>query len=95
MRGSEFTTMVVEGPGGPVALPPIEVEVRGGGVFDYRRKYLASTDAAFFCPPRWPQETIAAIRALSESVFGRIGLADFARIDGWRTEDGELLLSRT
>ena len=93
MRGREFTTMVVEGPGGPVALPPVEVEVRGGGVFDYRRKYLASTDAAFFCPPRWPRETIAAIRGLSEDAFGRIGLADFARIDGWRTEDGELVLS--
>lgn len=96
MVGTEFTVVVVEGPDGPVALPPIEVELRGAaadGLFDYRRKYLPSADTAYHCPPRWDGATSQAIRELCQAVFTGLGLRDFARIDGWHLADGSVVLS--
>jgi D-alanine--D-alanine ligase len=97
LEGTEFTVVVLEGPGGPVALPPVEIELLEHRVEEpfltYRHKYLATGDARYHCPPRFAPGTTERIRALAEAVFGGFGLSDFARIDGWLLPGGALVVS--
>jgi D-alanine--D-alanine ligase len=97
MTGTEVTTVVVDGPGGPVALVPVEIRLnnthRDDEIFDYRRKYLASDDVHYRCPPSWELATTARVRELAEEVFRVLGLRDFARIDGWLLPDGRIVVS--
>ena len=96
MKGAEFTTVVIERCKGPVALLPIEVEIRCKGknkFFSYRHKYLSSDATRYHCPPRRSDKKIAAIRKVAEEVFIVLGLRDFARIDCWIDEKGEIVVS--
>jgi len=55
ITGIEMTTIVMQGPSGPVALIPLQIELRNrlsdNEIFDYRRKYLASNDSHYYCLP--------------------------------------------
>lgn len=97
MAGVEVTTVVVEGPDGPVALVPVEVELRRHDgphqILSYRHKYLPSDDSFYHCPPRFDEATIGRIRATAERAFRVLGLSDFARIDGWHQPDGRVVVS--
>lgn len=97
VAGTEFTTVVVEGSHGPVALIPVEVELRGARSADeiltFRHKYLPSDDARYHCPPRCPDELTGEIRARAEEAFRVLGLRDFARIDCWLDKTGRVLIS--
>jgi D-alanine--D-alanine ligase len=97
VRGSEFTTIVVDGPDGPTALLPVEIEMRRRSsdfeIFSYRHKYLATDDTRYHCPPRRDDAVVGAIRRSAESAFAALGLRDFARIDCWLDEAGEILVS--
>ncbi|KAB2035500.1 hypothetical protein ES319_D04G156500v1 [Gossypium barbadense] len=94
--GSEFTAIVLDVGQGfdcqPVVLLPTEVELQfqGSGdvrekdaIFNYRRKYLPTQQVAYHTPPRFPIEVIKSIREGASLLFQRLGLRDFARIDGW------------
>lgn len=94
--GCEFTTIVLDmGPGldcQPVALLPTEVELQAPGsidlsekdiIFNYRRKYLPTKQVAYYTPPRFSEDVIKNIREGASLLFQRLGLRDFARIDGW------------
>ncbi|KAH1040013.1 hypothetical protein J1N35_041756 [Gossypium stocksii] len=94
--GSEFTAIVLDVGQGvdcqPVVLLPTEVELQfqGSGdvrekdaIFNYRRKYLPTQQVAYHTPPRFPIEVIRSIREGASLLFRRLGLRDFARIDGW------------
>ena len=52
--GKEFTVMVLQNKGNPVALIPTEVEVKDDNnkIFDTRRKYLSTNETHYHCPPR-------------------------------------------
>jgi len=94
--GTEFTTVVVEGAGGPVALLPVEVELRPTSdeeIFSFRHKYLAGDDSRYHCPPRQEDAVVAAIRSAAEAAFTALGLRDFARIDCWIDTEGRILVS--
>jgi D-alanine--D-alanine ligase len=97
MDGIECTTSVLEGPTGPVALMPTEVELRKrqgeGDYLDFERKYLYSDKVHYYCPPRFAEDEIEQIQRLAEQVFTTLGMRDFARIDGWRAPDGSLQIS--
>lgn len=96
VRGTEFTVMVLEGPNGPVPLLPVEIEIvkrSGLEIFSYRHKYLSTNESTYHCPPRFDLETVALIRETAVRVFGEFDLRDFARIDGWVTDDGAMLIS--
>ncbi|XVF76908.1 hypothetical protein PTKIN_Ptkin13bG0305000 [Pterospermum kingtungense] len=94
--GSEFTAIVLDVGHGfdcqPVVLLPTEVELQfhGSGdlrekdaIFNYRRKYLPTQQVAYHTPPRFPIDIIKSIREGASLLFQRLGLRDFARIDGW------------
>jgi D-alanine--D-alanine ligase len=95
--GTECTTVVLEGPSGPVALMPTEVELRKlqgeGDYLDFERKYRYSDKVHYYCPPRFPEQEIERVQQLAEQVFATLGLRDFARIDGWRMADGSFAIS--
>jgi addiction module HigA family antidote len=94
--GREFTVIVLQNPDGtPVALIPTEIQVTydDGGIFDYRRKYLPTTNTHWFCPPRFDDTTIDTIRKQAEELFSLFHMRDFARLDGWLLDDGTLLFS--
>lgn len=96
VRGIEFTTIVVDAPGGPAALLPVEIELREkgpGAIFSYRHKYLATDDTRYHCPPRQGDEVVRAVRQVAERVFTVLGLRDFARIDCWLDERGRIVVS--
>lgn len=94
--GSEFTAIVLDVGSGfdchPVVLLPTEVELQFQGsvdvrekdaIFNYRRKYLPTQQVAYHTPPRFPIDVINSIREGASLLFQRLGLCDFARIDGW------------
>uniref|UniRef100_A0A2N9IXE1 ATP-grasp domain-containing protein n=1 Tax=Fagus sylvatica TaxID=28930 RepID=A0A2N9IXE1_FAGSY len=94
--GSEFTAIVLDVGSGldchPVVLLPTEVELQLHGsvhitekdaIFNYRRKYLPTQQVAYHTPPRFPIDVIETIREGASLLFRRLGLRDFARIDGW------------
>jgi D-alanine--D-alanine ligase len=97
ITGIEMTTIVMQGPSGPVALIPLQIELRNrlsdNDIFDYRRKYLASNDSHYYCPPAQNRAVIKEIQRVSEQAFSLLGLRDFARIDSWLRPDGEILVS--
>jgi D-alanine--D-alanine ligase len=97
ITGTEMTTIVMQGPSGPVALIPLQIELRNrlsdNDIFDYRRKYLASNDSHYYCPPAQDVAVTKEIQRVSERAFSLLGLRDFARIDSWLRPDGEILVS--
>ncbi len=94
--GQEFTIVVLTGTDGePVALLPSEIAVsyQDNQIFDFRRKYLPTNQAAYFCPPRFPTNVINTIRQQAAQIFKLFGMQDFARLDGWWLKDGTVLFS--
>ncbi|WVZ67162.1 hypothetical protein U9M48_016282 [Paspalum notatum var. saurae] len=93
--GTEFTAIVVDvGTANncePVVLLPTEVELQYSSssdatedtIFNYRKKYLPTRQVVYHTPPRFPAEVIDCIRQGVSLLFHRLGLHDFARIDGW------------
>ncbi|KAF8680733.1 hypothetical protein HU200_045575 [Digitaria exilis] len=93
--GTEFTAIVVDvgtaNNSEPVVLLPTEVELQDSSsceakedtIFNYRRKYLPTQQVVYHTPPRFPAEVIDCIREGVSILFRRLGLHDFARIDGW------------
>ncbi|MCD7449314.1 hypothetical protein HAX54_051056 [Datura stramonium] len=94
--GSEFTAIVLDVDSSfdcqPVVLLPTEVELQSHGtddvkekdaIFNYRRKYLPTRQVAYHTPPRFSMDVISKIREGASLLFQRLGLRDFARIDGW------------
>ncbi len=95
-EGREFTVLTLQGHDDkPVALLPTEIELQGGegGIFSFRHKYLPTCHVAYHCPPRFPDEIIAAIQRAAEVLFEFFGMRDFARLDGWWLADGRVIFS--
>lgn len=90
----EFTVCVLQSPEGkPVSLIPVEIDIGKGELFDYRRKYLPSNDTRYYCPPRFGSGSIDEIRREAARAFQALELRDFARIDGWITQEGTICFS--
>lgn len=87
-EGQEFTVIVLEGQ----ALIPTEVAMsyEGNQIFDYRRKYLPTSEAVYHTPPRFSLEIIQEIRAKAEAIYSLFNVQDFARFDGWLMADGTI-----
>lgn len=95
-QGIEFTVIILQNRFGlPVALFPTEIEVdyQDHQIFDYRKKYLASRQVTYHCPPRFSSEITEEIQIQAEQLFTLMGMKDFARFDGWLLPDGELWFS--
>lgn len=94
--GKEFTVIILENKENqPVAVLPTEIELTGLGeqIFDYRKKYLATRQTVYHCPPRFSDEIIHRIQKQAQELFGLFGLRDFARFDGWVEPSGRIWFS--
>jgi D-alanine--D-alanine ligase len=95
-RGVEFTTIVLQNKfSQAVALLPTEMEVdyQEHQIFDFRKKYLPTRQVHYHCPPRFSNEKIEEIQIGAEQLFTAFGMKDFARIDGWVLENGQVYFS--
>ncbi len=92
ISGKEFSCIVVEDEQGlPVALPPTEIR-KGRELFDYRSKYLPGLSRKI-TPIQLPDDQIEAIRSSCEHLFTALHFNVYARIDGFVSEDGRILLN--
>ncbi len=95
-KGTEFTVIILENRFGmPVAVIPTEMELDYSDhqIFDYRKKYLASRQVTYHCPPRFENHMIEKIQVQAEQLFKLLGMQDFARFDGWLMPDGNIWFS--
>lgn len=92
VEGKEFSCIVIEDTNGkPVALPPTEIR-KGKEVFDYRSKYLPGLSRKI-TPIELPVNDINRIRAEVESLYGALHFGVYARIDGFFTTQGGIILN--
>jgi D-alanine--D-alanine ligase len=92
-EGREFTVVIFENmKGEPVALIPTEVDLsyENNQIFDFRKKYLPTNQAAYHTPPRFSKTIVEHIRMQAEQLFKLFGMRDFVRLDGWVTKEGTL-----
>ena len=95
-EGTEFTVIILQNRFGmPVAIMPSEIEISYDDhqIFDYRKKYLATRQVTYHCPPRFKNEVIEKIQIQAQQLFTLLGMQDFARFDGWLMPDGNLWFS--
>jgi len=92
IEGKEFSCIVIEKKDGtPVALPPTEIR-KGKEVFDYRSKYLPGLSRKI-TPIDLPVQEIEKIRKECERLFSALFFDVYARIDGFITSEGHVLLN--
>jgi len=95
-KGREFTVVVLQNPEGEaVSLIPNEIQIsyEDGQLFDYRRKYLPTTNTKWLCPPSFGDEVVKDIQKKAEDLFMLFGLRDFVRMDGWFLENGDIIFT--
>ena len=92
LSGKEVSCIVIEDQDGvPLALPPTEIR-KGKELFDYRSKYLPGLSRKI-TPIDLPPEQLNEITDLCETLFDELYFNVYARIDGFITDNGEILLN--
>jgi D-alanine-D-alanine ligase len=79
---------VVEDGGEPRALPPVEVEAKGG-VYDYTARYTPGA-TVFHCPARLDDDVLAALQETALAAHELLGLRDVSRMDAVVDTDGQV-----
>jgi D-alanine-D-alanine ligase len=86
VAGRELAISVLDGAGGPEALPVVEAIPRGGDHYDFEARYeIGRTD--FVCPAALEDETALRAQALALAAYRVLGCYGFARVD-LMLEDG-------
>jgi len=94
VQGKEFTIIVLENAeGNAVALMPTEIELHKDQFFDYRKKYLPTSETRYHTPARFDAKTTEKIRTQAAHAFMCLGMNDFGRLDGWILKDGTIWFS--
>jgi D-alanine-D-alanine ligase len=92
VKGREFSCIVIAGESGePIALPPTEI-LKRTVVFDYRSKYLPGISRKV-TPIDAPAEVIEQIRSACCALYRDFGFEVYARIDGFLSDDGAIVLN--
>ncbi len=92
IEGREFSCIVIQNMDGKaIALPPTEIR-KGKELFDYRSKYLPGLSRKI-TPIDLPDEGIERIRQRCEDLFYALHFKVYARIDGFITKEGKILLN--
>lgn len=90
--GTEFSVLVFDGPDdGPRALAPTEVD-KAGDTYDRRHKYLHGAGSVLHTPMR-RRAWIAPVRDAARRAYAALGMRHFARVDGFVTPDGTVLVT--
>ncbi|GAA2990564.1 D-alanine--D-alanine ligase family protein [Actinokineospora diospyrosa] len=86
--GVEVAVTVVDGPGGPEALPAVEI-APASGVYDYTARYTAGL-TTFHTPARLDDAVAAKVAELAVSAHELLGLRDVSRTDAVVSATGEV-----
>ncbi len=91
--GVELSCGILGNRGEPsIALPPVEIQPRAAGFFDYREKY-ASDGAIELCPPRSVDAaTIERVQAAAKRAHEFAGCDGYSRSDFIVAKSGELVM---
>lgn len=89
--GQEFTILVIQNADGiPVALLPTQIVLHHDTLFDYRKKYLSTSDTTYYTPPQRNDSVVQLIRSQAVQVFQIFGIKDIVRLDGRLLSDGKI-----
>jgi len=86
VHGTEVAVSVVEDGAEPRALPPVEVEAKGG-VYDYTARYTPGA-TTFHCPARLDDAVLTALQETALTAHQLLGLRDVSRMDAVVEPDG-------
>ena len=95
LEGTEFSVVVLDGPGGrPTALAPTEVEKPPGSqVYGTEEKYLHGSGVIHHTPMRVDGAVLHDVRHRAGEAFAVLGLRHMARIDGFLTPAGTIVVT--
>jgi D-alanine-D-alanine ligase len=88
VRGTEVAVTVVDDGTGLRALPPVEIDARGG-VYDYTARYTPGA-VSFHCPARLDEATLARLEETALAAHQLLGLRDVSRTDAVVDVDGHI-----
>ena len=91
VSGTELTVGVVDGPGGPRALPPSEVRLEQGRAFDFEGKYLGKGTKEI-TPAEVPPEVSRAAQELALAAHRALGCEGYSRTDTIASKGGPVFL---
>ena len=91
IEGREFSCILLENEEGePIALPPTEIQSHSW--YDYRSKYLPGISQKL-TPMPLSKEEWRKVRKACEALYTLFGCEVYARLDGFLTPKGEVLLN--
>jgi D-alanine--D-alanine ligase len=94
VAGTEFSVVVLDGPSGPTALAPTEVEKPPASlVYGTEEKYLHGSGVIHHTPMRCDDGVLHGIRRRAAHAFAVLGLRHMARIDGFLTDGGTVVVT--
>ena len=92
VRGRDLAVSVLDGPGGPEALPVVEAVPQQEEFYDFTARYEIGR-TSFVCPAELDDAVSARAAELSLSVYRLLGCAGFGRVDLMLdAESGELFV---
>jgi UDP-N-acetylmuramate--alanine ligase len=92
IEGDEFSCIVIQDEtGNPIALPPTGI-VKGNDFFDYRSKYLPGMSRKV-TPIDIPAQQVELIRSECCRLYMALHFNVYARIDGFITKEGAVILN--
>ena len=86
--GTEVAVSVVHDRDEPRALPPVEVEAKGG-VYDYTARYTPGA-TTFHCPARLDDATLTLLQDTALAAHRLLGLRDVSRMDAVVDAEGRV-----
>ncbi len=86
--GREFTCGAIDMPSGSLSLPPTEIILNSGGIFDYKTKYKAGA-CSEVTPAVASADVLLKIKELALKCHKALGCADFSRTDMIMTSEGD------
>jgi D-alanine-D-alanine ligase len=80
VAGRDLAVSVLEGAGGPEALPVVEAVPNEEDFYDFEARYEIGR-TTFTCPAELPRQVTSRARELALAAYGVLGCYGFARVD--------------
>jgi D-alanine-D-alanine ligase len=80
IQGRDLAVAILDGPGGPQALPVVEAVPRDEQFYDFEARYEIGR-TTFVCPAEIPEEVASRAQATALDVYRLFGCKGFGRVD--------------
>ena len=91
VKGRDLAVSVLEGSGGPEALPVVEAVPREEDFYDFEARYGIGR-TSFVCPAELPEGVTERAQELALATYDLLGLYGFGRVDLMLDADDELFV---